>query len=202
MDTGLRKLADEARATPLVPGGNEVHPPATFKYSQLHINLIAHVTKGLGSGSTDTNRFLQPYRISLRDDAPSIDWNTHNINWPDFAREHRQNGLTCAPPAVNRDTSLPWSFAPRVHLAPCVRPAVGLRAKPAVPRSFPDRPAPTYTPPRTISPHQSGRMAQHAARLKRRARAGYAQIAPRSHPDLTQICFLLEPCPLSDAHRN
>ena len=152
MDTGLRKLADEARATPLVPGGNEVHPPATFKYSQLHINLIAHVTKGLGSGSTDTNRFLQPYRISLRDDAPSIDWNTHNINWPDFAREHRQNGLTCAPPAVNRDTSLPWSFAPRGALeAACIwRPAFALPSACVQSPPCPDRSQIALLPP---TPH-------------------------------------------------
>ena len=191
MDTGLRKLADEARATPLVPGGNEVHPPATFKYSQLHINLIAHVTKGLGSGSTDTNRFLQPYRISLRDDAPSIDWNTHNINWPDFAREHRQNGLTCAPPAVNRDTSLPWSFAPRGALerrafgalrSPCRRPACKARRAQIVPRSPCSHLHPTSH--HLTSPKRTDGPARRSVETSCRRRPDRTQIAPRSHPDM------------------
>lgn len=98
MAFGLGKLADEARSTPLVPGGNTVHPPAEFKYSQLHINVIAHFAGSHG--------FTQPYRISLRDDAPSIDWNSKSINWSDFARENRQHGLTCAPPGVKSGTAL------------------------------------------------------------------------------------------------
>ena len=101
MAFGLGKLADEARSTPLVPGGNTVHPPAEFKYSQLHINVIAHL-----AGSRDVRGFTQPYRISLRDDAPSIDWNSKNMNWNDFARENRQHGLTCAPPGGKSGTAL------------------------------------------------------------------------------------------------
>lgn len=98
MAFGLGKLADEARSTPLVPGGNTVHPPAEFKYSQLHINVIAHFAGSHG--------FTQPYRISLRDDAPSIDWNSKNIDWSNFARENRQHGLTCAPPGGKSGTAL------------------------------------------------------------------------------------------------
>ena len=102
MAFGLGKLADEARSTPLVPGGNTVHPPAEFKYSQLHINVIAHLAGSVRVNTVDVRGFTQPYRISLRDDAPSIDWNSKNMNWSDFARENRQHGLTCAPPGVKR----------------------------------------------------------------------------------------------------
>ena len=106
MAFGLGKLADEARSTPLVPGGNTVHPPAEFKYSQLHINVIAHLAGSVRVNTVDVRGFTQPYRISLRDDAPSIDWNSKNINWNDFARENRQHGLTCAPPGVKSGTAL------------------------------------------------------------------------------------------------
>jgi hypothetical protein len=95
MDIGLRKLAeDPERATPLVDGGNDVHPPAAFKYSQLHINVIAHVNCARSSGRS----FTHPYRISLRDDAPSIDWNQKNIDWEQFRHDHRLKGFDCAPP--------------------------------------------------------------------------------------------------------
>ena len=118
MDIGLRKLAeDEKRATPLV-GFDEppVYPPAEFKYSQLHINVIAHLSVKLGQQAAE--RFEQPFRISLRDDAPARDWNTHNIDWSDFNREHRQAGWSCAPPGCKSDTGLrtPWLTRRGLHL--------------------------------------------------------------------------------------
>ena len=108
MDIGLRKLAkDDKRATPLVDNPNPNYPPAAFKYSQLHINVIAHLSKYLGQQTAE--RFEQPFRISLRDDAPALDWNK-SIDWHDFNREHRQAGWTCAPPGCKSDTGQrpPW----------------------------------------------------------------------------------------------
>lgn len=104
MDIGLSKLS-EARATPLV-GSDEPpsYPPAQFKYSQLHINVIAHLSFYLGQQTAE--RFEQPFRFSLRDDAPERDWTTHNFDWQDFNREHRQAGWTCAPPGCKSDTGL------------------------------------------------------------------------------------------------
>lgn len=105
MDIGLRKLAeDDKRATPLV-GFDEppAYPPAAFKYSQLHINVIAHLSFYREQAA---ERFEQPFRISLRDDAPELDWNRHNIDWQDFYREHRQAGWSCAPPGCKSDTGL------------------------------------------------------------------------------------------------
>ena len=125
MEIGLRKLAeDDKRATPLVmPDGAQPpnYPPAAFKYSKLHINVIAHLSKYLGQQSAE--RFEQPFRISLRDDAPERDWKKHNIDWSDFNRENRQAGWTCAPPGCKSDTGLrlPWLTRRGLH----GRPAFG-----------------------------------------------------------------------------
>ena len=152
MDIGLRKLAkDDKRATPLVDNPNPNYPPAAFKYSQLHINVIAHLSKYLGQQTAE--RFEQPFRISLRDDAPALDWNTHNIDWSDFNREHRQAGWTCAPPGCKSDTGLRPLGS---HAAACIgRPAFhGLprqdHAQIAVRTSCR---APTGSQPLTISCH-------------------------------------------------
>ena len=187
MDIGLRNLAeDNKRATPLVGFDQPpVYPPAQFKYSQLHINVIAHLSKYLGQQTAE--RFEQPFRISLRDDAPVLDWNTHNIDWSDFNREHRQAGWTCAPPGCKSDTGLrpPWltrrlgrpAFG-GLHSMVC--PAKIMSRSPCAPAAVPLR-DPYLVPSRATSPYQSGRsrMDQHGALLH------VVAAAPRPHPDRT-----------------
>ena len=184
MNIGLKKLAeDDKRATPLVmPEGAPppVYPPAEFKYSELHINVIAHLSK--------PGRFEQPFRISLRDDAPALDWNK-TIDWHDFNREHRQKGWSCAPPGCKSDTG------PRAlgsHAAACIgRPAFGgLHSTVCPAKIMPRRTscrAPMGSPPRTISCHLASlpkRTIQDGpARRSVTCRGGRTQIAPRSHLD-------------------
>ena len=156
MEIGLRKLAeDDKRATPLVGFDQPPnYPPAAFKYSQLHINVIAHLSKYLGQQTAE--RFEQPFRISLRDDAPALDWNAHNIDWSDFNREHRQAGWSCAPPCCKSDTGLRALGSHAAAWAACIgRPAFdGLprqdHAQIALRTSCR---APTGSPPLTISCH-------------------------------------------------
>ena len=91
MGVALEKLKSEQRATPLdATSRAPAFPQSKFKYSELHINLIAHRRHGNG-------QFTVPYRLSLRDDAPAIDW-TRAPDWHELQREHRQGGWT-SPPA-------------------------------------------------------------------------------------------------------
>ena len=91
MGVALEKLKSEQRATPLdATSRAPAFPQSKFKYSALHINLIAHRRHERG-------HFTVPYRLSLRDDAPAIDW-TRAPDWHELQREHRQGGWT-SPPA-------------------------------------------------------------------------------------------------------
>ena len=179
MEIGLRKLAeDDKRATPLVGFDQPPnYPPAAFKYSQLHINVIAHLSK--------PGRFEQPFRISLRDDAPALDWNK-SIDWHDFNREHRQAGWSCAPPCCKSDTGLRALGSHAAAWAACIgRPAFdGLPRQDHVQVALRTScRAPTGSLPLTISCHLAlpKRTIQDGpARRSVTCRGGRTQIAPRS----------------------
>ena len=90
VEIGLRGLEAEDRVVRLAEDDRQVHPPSQFKYSKLHINVIAHKLRPGGSHSS-----VCEWRISLRDDAPALDWEAREWNWDEFGRQHRQGGWTC-----------------------------------------------------------------------------------------------------------
>ena len=85
---GLDGLGAEDRVVRLAEEDRQPHPPSQFKYSKLHINVVAHKMRSGHSSVCE-------WRISLRDDAPTLDWEAREWNWDEFGREHRLGGWTC-----------------------------------------------------------------------------------------------------------